>query len=233
MKNNRPSRVVKYPVLEQGSEEWLQARRQCTVTTSEFGAAMGICQYQSRAALVRRKLAGDVAERANFYMQMGSHYEDYIARAYAEVEQSEVMPFGMLVAHYDDGLTLGCSPDRAVLNGEGEIAHLVEIKYTHSGNMTVPFGHLAQMLGQQVLFEVPFVDYVKWAPNEVTADCRMVLNICRVQFAPELWTDYALPALRDFHAAVQRQIPCDAVTTVTRRIKEAFTKHTVFSAYEL
>ena len=47
------AKVCFYPDVEQGSEEWLEMRKECVVTGSEFAAAMGLNPYCSRAKLVK------------------------------------------------------------------------------------------------------------------------------------------------------------------------------------
>ena len=232
---HRPSHFDKYPTLEQGSEAWLEARRGCTVTASEVGAACGIDRAKSRATLLNEKFGPPrKREPPNYFMQLGHHYEPQIADAFQDQFPGSTMEtYGMNVAHFPDcPLKLGASPDRLIEFADGTTA-LVEIKFTTTGKYSVPIEHMAQMLAQAVCFGYDRVLYVKWGHDSVDENNNMVLRACSVQFDPALWERYVFPALHEFAMMKQRGFATNRNTDYVRQLKAAFAKYVRIAPLEL
>lgn len=217
-----------YPFLAQGSEEWLAARRSCVLTGSEFGAALGLCPYKSRATLVKEKLGTKEVEPSSWRMQWGQMREPFVADAYATLcRNHRVGTFGFVTYTTPSGLRLGCSPDRIVYDEHGQQVRLVEIKCSAYERRTVELYHLPQLLAQAVMLGCNCVDYVTWCEEQVSAqDNTYTLNIARVSFDMRLWTEHVLPELEYFASLVERNIPARIDAKRKKQLIEAFEKFT-------
>jgi len=149
-------RVTEYRELEQGSEEWLEARRGL-VTASTVGKLITpktvkvATNDESRgltAQLVAERITGWCDPTwTNADMQRGHDIEPIARDWYAEREGVQVDELGFMVAEFDNGNRLGYSPD-GLVGDDG----LIEVKaprakthlLTHlSGEM--PLFHMAQV----------------------------------------------------------------------------------------
>lgn len=211
-----------YPDLEQGSDEWLAARADCLLTASELGTALGF-GYESRAALLRRKLGRGSPVKDNYYMDFGRTHEDIVAKAYDDIFKctSETHGFSTLTR---DGITVGASPDRVV---HSKPLRLVEIKCAFSPRDAVPLSHRAQMLMQVKCMNLtPIVDYACWSVDNVTDDGKMKLYVARCTFDDRLWENYVWPGIREFAVMKERGITPMVNSNDKKRIMAAFNVYT-------
>jgi len=212
-----------HPDLLQGSLDWHACRTTCDLTASEVGTAIGI-GYASRASLIRVKLGVDEPEPENEYMQFGRDYESLVAEAYEGALHVKTDTFGFATLELPCGLKLGASPDRLYTQ------RLVEIKCSKKERMEPHPAHLAQMLIQSVIFDIPEVDYVCWSPSQVDPeDNCMILKIARVRFDPRLWTDHVLPALQYYKRLVANQTTAMVKTHEKKQMLAAFAKYTIIT----
>lgn len=215
-----------YPDLQQGTDMWLHLRESCDVTSSEFGAALGLCAYTSRAALVKRKIGELPPVQENMYMRFGSENEPIVAQAYSKMLGGvPLTSFGMVV-WTKDGLRLGASPDRVIDDDT-----LVEIKCKWSPSDSLPYSHLAQMLGQAVFMKARTVHYVKWTRGDFDETGALKLSVCKVTFDDRLWENYVLPGLRYFKTLVKRKMTPMVTPKQRKQMQAAFDKYTTVTVY--
>lgn len=111
--------AVRLPVA-QGSQEWLDARRQY-VTATDVPVLLGLSPWKSEATLAMEKLTG-IATPASIPMRLGSALEPLIAELYQEETGRVLRRFEGMVIH-ESGI-LAASPDWEDEEG------LVETKWT-------------------------------------------------------------------------------------------------------
>ena len=210
--------ITRYPDMEQGTDEWLEARRDCMCTGSEFAAAMGLDHYKSRGMLLREKMGTLARAPVNEHMLWGTRMEPLVADAYEKVSGVKLETFGFVTCEMPWRTTtikLGVSPDRVWANGEV----LVEIKCSRRLRTVVEPRHLPQMLAQAVFMNVNRVHYVCYSPEDPTA-----LHIAEISFDRKLWTKHALPALKDFAVMYTRKITPIVNSGKKRALREGFEK---------
>lgn len=122
--------------LEQGSEQWFQARAECAMTGSEVGAALGLCPFTSRYALYKRKTSGVHDLPTNVAMQYGTEHEDEACADFAYAAGVSIRKTGLWkLSPYGDAdkYQLGSSPDRLVVDESGRTVAVLEMKCKYSG----------------------------------------------------------------------------------------------------
>ena len=226
---SKVAQINRFPYLEQGTEEWLAARADCLCTGSEFAAALGLCPYTSRAQLIKRKIGLSAPVETNDYMRFGTEMEPHVAAAYDSAYGVNSATFGF-VTYELGGVKVGCSPDRVLLDTQGQPTHLIEIKCSVRERFTVEPYHLPQLLAQTVMMGIPVVDYVCWTPSQVDEQGNMLLNVATVTFDERLWTNHVWPALRQFKSMVDRKITCRVNSAEKRELEQAFAKYTTISS---
>lgn len=83
--------------LKQGSEEWIEARRDL-VTSTDLPVILGLSPYKSEATLAREKQTGERSE-ATLPMLIGTALEPVIAAEYERLTGSTLRRFHGLVKH--------------------------------------------------------------------------------------------------------------------------------------
>lgn len=108
---------------EQRSEEWLQRRRQL-VTASEMASVLSQNPYESRVALLRKKVGvGPARPTDNFYTRHGNENEAKACLMYEQATGHKVIAFGLLQSNVEGQTHIGGSPDGITCCGR-----LLEIK---------------------------------------------------------------------------------------------------------
>lgn len=217
--------VREYFDFVQGTDAWKDKRRECTVTASEVGTAIGI-GYESRAKLLKRKRGEEPEVEDNEYMEFGRDHEGIVARAYEEVMNCRTYTFGIGTFKIPETeIVVGASPDRIV---EGE-HRLVEIKCSpYNVRDEVLEQHLAQLLTQMVVFGIDTGDLVYWCPLQDTSDGKMVLHIARIEFSPVLWHSYVVPMIKEFARFKESGVYPMVHTHVKKQLLDAFKEYTKF-----
>ncbi len=182
-----------FPVLEQGSEDWLEVRKKMAATASKFATALGF-GFQSRSAYMKEKLGLKRPAPSNDAMQFGIEWEDYVVELYRGV-----MGKRNLILHrhgfrrYEYEPRIGGSPDRIVEDLDTGEKWLLEIKTTTPSKMRddVPIYHIPQLQGLMAIYNLPFAHYVSWGDEDG-------LFVSEVPFNAVLWEDWYLQDIVDF-----------------------------------
>lgn len=196
-----------YRDLEQGSDEWRQAR--CGILTASVMGQM-ITRSTMKPAqndtarglttqLVAERITGAVEETyASFDMQRGTMLEPYARDIYAE-NYEPVEEIGFMVRTSKTGCALGYSPDGLTKEG------LLEIKSpkakTHIRTLIadeVPAHHLPQLHTGMLVADRPHIDFVSYCP----AHPFFVKRVHR----DETWDKVIVSALEHFETEAGRLI---------------------------
>lgn len=170
----------------QGSPEW-HSERAKRLTASDFGAALGLNPFCSRARLWRIKVGLEtVAE--NGHMRRGMEHERDALFQYSVQSGNWVDEVGLLVHPAHDWLA--ASPDGLV----GDTG-LVEVKCPAKFRDEPPAYHLAQIQGQLECADREWCDYVQWVDGDIR-----VTRVTR----DRTWWEWAFPRLQEFWGYVQR-----------------------------
>ena len=143
-KTNSPSRIQLpqiYKDVEQGSPEWAVGRRECDVTASDMGTALGIDLYNTSESFFKSKVEGkdkQLNDYQNMLMKYGRDTEPVAAAFLMEllIKKNPNLRFkkcGLWLCGYKDRYTFGASPDLLVFANDDEVARsqplsVVEIK---------------------------------------------------------------------------------------------------------
>ena len=175
--------------LEQGSDEWKEARSGL-LTASNFGAAIGINPYQSRQKLWAEMVGDAEPFTGNEMTEYGTEHEPDAIFEYESWSGNFVERTGFWVnEEYPD---LGCSPDGLV----GK-SGLVEAKcpFKQIPHEEIPAYYMAQMQGQMLITKRVWCDFVSWSPDDT--------RIWRVDYSHE-YVNAMIPLLGDFWESVQK-----------------------------
>lgn len=142
--------------VEQGTQEWLDARVGC-ITASVAAGALGIHPHMSRAEAWRRCL-GTQKESSNDAIRWGQQFEP-IARYHYEIETGFLVQSGGLWVH-DEYPWLKASPD-GLIGNDGAL----EIKCGGKVPDKIPAYHRVQCIVQLLCTGRSWVDYFAWTPN--------------------------------------------------------------------
>ena len=143
-----PSKDIEhYKSLKQGSEEWLQARKDFDLTASELGPALGLGRFHTRLQLYRAKKKVSSPKKEGKGTQTAFEYGRlHEADAAQEFQQSCCASSGFVLTEtgiwplYYDSFSLGVSPDRLVIDpeNEGAVVATYEAKCPVSGKLMNP-----------------------------------------------------------------------------------------------
>lgn len=205
-----PEKAAEIVNYEQGSAEWLQSRVG-RITSSNFGAAVGMNKYTSPRSLLKQMLWGEF--KGNAATRWGSENEDVARDEYIQIIRDQIAQ-GDFAAHDDPlvdiqvkecGLVInpqrpwmGNSPDGLITmtyqSGKSEVG-LLEIKCPYRKEFyapdPVPSYYFAQIQGTMGNMQLPWCDFVVWTPTGV--------QITRVPFDPDFWQDTLLPGVTRFY----------------------------------
>ena len=178
------STLTTYAELEQGSDEWLQARRGL-LTASTIGKlitpTLKVADNETSrgltTTLAAERITGHVDYvHPSFDMQRGTDDEPYARAAYAE-NHAPVTEVGFMVRQFDTG-ALGYSPDGLV----GEDG-LIEIKSRKTREQfrailtgQIPGENMAQLQAGMVVAGREWVDYVSYSEGLPLWTKRIYLN---------------------------------------------------------
>lgn len=176
-----------YRDLEQGSDEWLQAR--CGILTASvigklLTATGKVANNDTSRGLLETLLAERITGRVEYVhpnrdMQRGTLLEPYARDLYAE-HHAPVEEVGFMVWENRD-ITLGYSPD-GIVGDDG----LLEIKSRNPRAQTrtvitdrVPAANMAQLQAGLLVSDRQWIDYVSYCPG-------LPLYVKRIQPIPEM-----------------------------------------------
>ena len=173
-----PGRIA----VEQGSQAWLDARRQL-VTATDLGVLLGINPWRCEADLADEKLHGTQQE-PSLRMRAGNAMEPLIREAYQEQTGRRLLRYHGLLTHPDYPWA-AASPDYRVVGEPG----LMEAKYSTSRARFadgLPQEIQAQAIWQAAITGAEWVDVAVFLVDE--------LVVTRVAADPALFADLLLVA---------------------------------------
>lgn len=192
-----------WPLLRQGSEQWLQLRKKVGVTGSRLGAVLGL-GYVSRNRYLQQKWGELPEDPINPLMQFGIDYEDWVAEMYGRWMREQGIPVQLSTDGFKllgDDPRSGASVDRLVTDGKRK--WVLEIKCKPRGDVRyeVPINHVLQCVFNAVVHGVEFSDYVSWSP-----ECNEMF-VARVHFDKDaLWDKFLVHKVRDFNDHWQKHV---------------------------
>tara|TARA_R110002074_G_scaffold10479_3_gene39776 strand:- start:1743 stop:2654 length:912 start_codon:yes stop_codon:yes gene_type:complete len=176
---------------EQRSEEWLQKRRQL-VTASEMASALCQNPYESRVALLRKKVGvGPVRTCDNVYTRHGNENEAKACVMYEKATGHKVVAFGLLQSNVEGETHLGGSPDGITFCGR-----LVEIKCPVTREIIpglVPAHYTPQLLTLMHIAGLKVADFVQWRTD------TGVFDITEFHEDADQWYAAVAPRIKDFY----------------------------------
>lgn len=187
----------KYKFVVQGSDEWLELRKQHGCTASRLGTIIG-CGYISRNAYMRIKLQ-DLQTEINPLMQYGLDHEDWVAHLYARFMRNNQEPVTLSCEGFrelDDDPRSGGSVDRIVTSDRTGDQWVLEIKCRPKGDTRteVPISHICQCVMNAIAYKCDFSDYISFSP-----ETREVF-ISRITFDKQaLWDRFLIHKIRNFN----------------------------------
>ena len=197
---------LNYPILEQGSDEWLELRKKQAATCSNFANAYGI-GYKSRNAYMRLKLGIDKPDEMNEVMRFGIDYEDHVVLLYKEFMRKNGVNVKLETYGYrrfTDDPDSGGSPDRLVTDIDTGERWVLEIKTRLHGGIRdhAPISHQLQCVALGKLFGVQHVDYICWSPDDA-------IFVSRITWDNDFWQHYLWPEIKRFndHWRAGKQMP--------------------------
>ncbi len=193
-----------YPHLEQGSDEWLELRRQLGVTCSQIGNVVGV-GYKSRAKYWREKTKREKPSPTNYRMAFGIDYEDYVCALYQRVMAMAGRRIIMRThgfRRFAEDPRSGGSPDRVVEDLDTGEKWILEIKTRIDAPLReeVPASHKLQCVGLCEAYGLPFAHYVCWTPDEA-------LQMVEIHYDRELlWEQMVFPLIREFNDLIETDV---------------------------
>lgn len=193
--------VKTYPDLEQGSDEWLEARRGI-VTASVVGQLITPTLKVAANDTSRGLTAQLVAERITGWIEpvfvsddmwRGRMDEPLARNLYAETRGTAVTELGFMTLDLD-GAVLGYSPD-GLVRDDGLIevkSRKPKIHLTHIFSPTLTHGHMAQVQAGLLVSGREWCDFISWCGG-------MPMHVTRVYPDPE-WADVIVRAVKEFEA---------------------------------
>lgn len=209
-----------YLNLKQGSEEWKKRRQDFAVTGSKIADVLNLGAYGGNAKkLFKHKKANTEEKFSTFQTEVifahgtknepvaAGHLETWLKEEYPDKDWT-VAECGINVHKSKKNYYYGASPDRLIVNNDGTIAAIVEIKcpykkvlhwngfqgylnflkktgctpplpLTDTRNIRIYTEYFLQMQMQMCTCKVEFGFFVGWTPKEMV--------IVRVDFNQEIW----------------------------------------------
>ncbi len=135
--------------LEQGTPEWLEARR-CKVTGTDLDDIMG--SPLSRVQLICEKIAEEATEQTKTFkstpqMERGTAEEPFAVKAFEQRYSKKVSKIGFCVS--DEFDWFGFSPDGLILDKAKKYSEAIEIK--NPDTSTAMFYRATQLVGMETL----------------------------------------------------------------------------------
>lgn len=164
---------------EQGTEEWLEARRKC-ITASDMATVLCQNPYSSRPELLRQKVFKIPFKGSTEAVEHGHAYEPVAIRRYEQQTGHKVLSFGLL---HQPGSILGASPDGVTLCGRA-----VEVKCPLTRKVKcqdVPKHYMAQVQCQLEVMGLKECDFVQLDTKTDTFDVCAVPR--DMEWMPTYW----------------------------------------------
>jgi putative phage-type endonuclease len=146
----------------QRTPAWFEARKN-RLTASQFGAALGLSPYQSRAALWRQLTGRSESFTGNEATAWGEEHEKDAVHAY-EVATGRLVDAAHFIEYQDWS---GCSPDGWVFDGDRRGILECKCPFSQKLHAAIPEHYLAQIHGQLGITGADFADYVCWTPDDL------------------------------------------------------------------
>jgi putative phage-type endonuclease len=187
--------------LDQGSPEWLEARRN-RLTGSNFGAAAGHNKWKSPAALAHDMLYSTF--QGNDATRWGTAHEpiacsEYILARRAQLRKTHGDDFVFEVTH--SGLNIDAQDSWMAVSPDGHVREhgqdaVLEIKCPFSKRpyAAIPPYYMDQLQGLMGVLSLPWADFCVWTPD--------AFQVTRVPFDARYWGDELRPALVRFYREV-------------------------------
>lgn len=179
----------------QGSQEWLDLRKECAITWSQAANALGI-GYDSKQKYMRRQLGLEPAFEGNWATSEGTRREPWVAELYFRIMGA----FGDPVELATDAFSflkqdrrMGGSVDRIVTSKTTGEEWVLEIKTCPNGDMRtkIPISHIVQMLGQCETMKLPKAHYIAHSQGQG-------IYLAEVTWDVNLWDKIVYPKLKEF-----------------------------------
>lgn len=194
-----------YDDLEQGTDEWLEARRGI-VTASEVGKlitpTLKIAENKTSNGLIERLAAERLSGRVDDHymsrdMERGHLDEPFARQAYEQHMSVEVQQVGFMTREFE-GFVIGYSPDGLVSEpGSIEIkSRKQQLQVMHVLEPDVPHDHMAQMQAGMLVADRAWCDYISYSGG-------LHLSIHRI-FADNDWKQQILEAVRRAEQEINR-----------------------------
>lgn len=194
-----------YENLEQGSSEWLEARRGI-ITASEVGklvtSTLRIADNETSRGLIERLAAERISGRIDDHymsrdMERGHLDEPFARQAYEHHMKVEVQQIGFMTREFE-GFVVGYSPDGLV----GELGSIEiksrkpQLQVMHVLEPDVPHDHMAQMQAGMLVAGRDWCEYISYSGG-------LHLKIDRI-FADNNWQQQIVEAARRAEFAISR-----------------------------
>lgn len=174
--------------LVQGSDEWLEKRKQYYVTASEVGTAIGVNIYESRYNLYLKKKHGKRDPVNDFKQQIlnyGTSCEFVVDSILRHKKGYEYKKVGI----YEYNKEIAGSPDGVLCRLGDNCVYNVEIKcpwkcIPYESLPILPPCHYVQMMTQMAATKIHNGLYVCWTPSEIV--------YVHVVFKEEHWMELLL-----------------------------------------
>eukprot|EP01132_Coremiostelium_polycephalum_P009344 gene9344-11474_t len=184
--NNNSNNKRKLEDIQQGTEEWFQARKKFQLTASEFSSAMGINPYKSQFQFAQEKLGFKqpfISEYAKKAMKNGRDSEPMARFYYEKIEGIKVREKG--IYPYIRDTRFASSPDGLIYNKDG-IEGVIEIKSPYKSVpsdqfQTIPLHYVPQIFANMEFVGAKWCDYISYVNDKG-------IYIARVKRDPVVWT---------------------------------------------
>lgn len=167
--NPRVLKLQEYEVTsDQGSEEWLEARREC-ITASDMATVLCKNPYSSRPELLRKKVFNLPFKGNKDAVEHGHAYEPVALKRYEKQTGHKVLSFGLL---HKKGSIIGASPDGVTYCGRA-----VEVKCPLVRKIkpqSVPGHYMPQVQCQLEVMDLDVCDFVQLDTKTDTFDITTV-----------------------------------------------------------
>ena len=189
---------------QQGTPAWFNARKG-KLTASRFGAAVGICPYNSRAKALRLAVGTETWTGNLDACRWGIKNEKNAIKDYMVRTGNIVRSMGF--ASHPDYDWLGGSPD-GLVGDDG----IIEVKCPYvrqTPHTQIPPVYFCQVNGLLEILDRKWCDYISWTPT--------AMKIYRVWRSPDLFT-FLLDRYAIFYACMKRG--CDKLPRVKSADKQ-------------
>jgi putative phage-type endonuclease len=183
----------------QRSMEWYE-RRKKFITASQVASIIGVCHFDTRVTMMRKKLRlTDESESfASKAMKYGTENEPIAIRKYEEITGKKVIPIGLLESVNENEPFFAGSPDGIRNDGI-----LIEVKCPYSRIPTdeVPSWYVPQVQFLMHILQLDECHFVQYRPQQCFDDEMLIIT--SIKRDPE-WIVRVRPMLESFWADLLR-----------------------------